>query len=622
MLKGLHIPPLLAGWLAALLGVYAFLRPSLFPSGFWLLIGAFLLFLFSRYRLLIVLFFSLAFVRSSLPLSEVAVAPTFEIPQKFKLKVIEKISYGALAEILEGPLKSKIVKLPADGACSAGCELEGVAQLFPLSRISRDRNLIAQLKWADEPSRILKSSDLRQIIRSKIFNILQTEREPLHGFRRALVLGDGKGIPAPAWEAMNYLGLSHLMVISGSHLSFLILCLLFFNKKIFQFFRLKKFIFSRALLLILISIFYVLTNFDISLSRAWLTCLATLGMSLFVPSLHRYRRTEILAAVGLVLLFWDPHSVTSTTYLLSFAATFALLISEFWGDRFLLNQNLFCKLFIYLFLPYFILSPLCYSLGLFIHPLSPLFNFIFLPIFGFVLVPASLGSIFIPSLEKWANQLLHFYFDGLRFFAKFLETITPRIHLPTSYAIPFLFLIIIICLEKERSFKIRSIFFLIISLVFIGSTWMPWEKFLTKTRQGVEYRAIHLDRYSSVILLKMEDQNILLSSGSTKYWKSRILPHLLSDFRNSTDLWISFNTSSKSPEYFKNILNWIDVRAIWTPAQKFKSRLGTCSPRFCLELDTRSRGPGQFLIRQRLDGSILEVFSKDLSAKKTYFLFK
>jgi hypothetical protein len=614
-----EISPILTAWFALLLGIYLALWPTI--AAIWIL--TFLLFGLTRSKTIFLLFFLLGGMRQSLELHLSSKEIPYQISQSFRVKIIQPRSFHAIAKIVEGPLEGAFVRVPSEGACAVGCELKGMGTLSPLptygkaiglslSLLYRSQNLIGKLKWDGEPERFETSLSLRDRLREKIFELLNTTFEPLHGFRRALVIGDTAGIDPPVWKAMNYLGLSHLLVISGSHLSFLILLLILFHRNIFKLLCIKKFFLARLLLLFTISFFYAVANADLSLSRAWFTCLIGFGAVLISPSLHRYKRTEILAWVGIGLLLWNSYSAVSVTYLLSFSATFALLQSQEWSDKNFPKGMM-------LFFPYFILTPLCFSLGLFVHPLSPLFNFIFFPIFGFILVPISFLSVVISSLSPTANELIRYFFEGLESLSIHLKKITPVMHLPTSAGIIFLTLCLWIFLMPRLRFIKRFFLFVVLSLLFHFCLWIPWPDFTPPNHENFTYQHVELGKNEEAILLKLGSKHILMTKGSLKNAARLLYPFLLNDFQNSIDLWVSFDKKSASSAS-SDFLSWTHPKQIWSGRTQ-KDLLNTCSDHICLQADA-ALGQIREVRLKRSDGTLLLTFSKNLTAKKQNFLIK
>lgn len=134
----------------------------------------------------------------------------------------------------------------------------------------------------------------------------------------ALCLGEKRAVSAETTAAFRYSGLSHLLVVSGLHLSLLMVSLRALLRRVGVGYRTAS-----AAVLPLIWVFAGLVGGSPSVLRA-----AVMG-SLWLISFTVYRRYNGLNAWGLaaaVLLAADPYRLLSVSFQLSFAATAGVLL--------------------------------------------------------------------------------------------------------------------------------------------------------------------------------------------------------------------------------------------------------------------------------------------------------
>jgi competence protein ComEC len=146
---------------------------------------------------------------------------------------------------------------------------------------------------------------------------------------QATLLGETSGIERPWTDDFRVTGTYHALVISGQHVSVLALTLLF----ILRLLRLRRipalFVASAA------SWFYAfISGFSSPVVRA------AGGFTLFLAASYCYRKTRILnvlAAVGLIYLAFDPDELFDPSFQLSFLsaaaiAVFAIPVMERWTE--------------------------------------------------------------------------------------------------------------------------------------------------------------------------------------------------------------------------------------------------------------------------------------------------
>lgn len=230
-----------------------------------------------------------------------------------------------------------------------------------------------------------------------------------------LVLGIGSELTADDWQMFKDTGTAHLMVVSGAHLSLLMMLIEYFVSCFYRLWPIlmpcKK---MACVLSLLFGLIYALiSGFGVPVQRAWLM---KLGMDLkyWLP----YRMTAFQAfqmALGIIFI-WEPHAIWYPGTYLSFIAVGILMLiprvipSKSWW--LCLVTQFFCL---------FGLSPLTV---LWFHaiPLSGMLaNFIAIPWVSWCILPLALSmSIFlgkaILDIFSWSVNLLQSFLQYLQYF--------------------------------------------------------------------------------------------------------------------------------------------------------------------------------------------------------------
>lgn len=269
-------------------------------------------------------------------------------------------------------------------------------------------------------------NDLRNRITQKIFQNISQEQGAI---ALALLIGDQSKISNNDIENIRRSGLSHLLSISGFHLSLASLFFLVIIRKIFSFssilalsFDLKK---ISAFFALLASYFYLmLSNAPIPAQRAFIMVFFLI-LSYFFNAQYNGKRT--LAICFFIITILNPYQLFNLSFQLSFIAILVMLCfyhdyhqkifnpdhdlrlmreKKFWANR--LSHNL-KKIFHY-FYEIFLLSAiiqiatlpfLIYSFGNF-SLIAPLSNIIAIPLTSLLIMPSGfIALIMMPfNLEK------------------------------------------------------------------------------------------------------------------------------------------------------------------------------------------------------------------------------
>lgn len=260
--------------------------------------------------------------------------------------------------------------------------------------------------------------------------------------RKALLLGDGSELPKEIWKSFNYLGLSHLLVISGSHISLFIVTLSAASRCFHTIQWRRIFIVS------IVGGYCGICLPGISIARAYLCFLLWMLGGYFFPLIYRYSSLDRLGCVGILLLLVNPGWSLSPSYLLSFVATAAVLSCR--------SENGKGKAWALAIFPAAALLPLCHLLGFRLHPFSPIVNFIFAPLFWLVIVPASFLGL-VKSAAASVENLLLATFRMVEDWARLLELMAPPQNPSKLFSFAALVLFFLGILEIE-SFRKRLLF--------------------------------------------------------------------------------------------------------------------------------------------------------------------
>ena len=137
-------------------------------------------------------------------------------------------------------------------------------------------------------------------------------------FVNAIVIGDDSGVTQEDYDTIRDAGVTHLLVVSGSHTTFFALALFFIFRKL----RIKRWL-SSILTMGFLLFYMALLGFAPSVTRAgMMTVLVFLGQML-------WRNADPLNSLGVsvaVMLFIRPYFCFDVGFLLSVSATFGILL--------------------------------------------------------------------------------------------------------------------------------------------------------------------------------------------------------------------------------------------------------------------------------------------------------
>lgn len=138
------------------------------------------------------------------------------------------------------------------------------------------------------------------------------------GVLKAYVLGDSSSIDEHTSNIFSASGLSHILAISGAHVAVFLSLIVGVLVRI----RIAKW-WQRIISAILVIFFVIFTGMSVSAIRAGFACVLTLIAKLF------FRRSHPITAlfeIAAILSFIQPFVILSASFMLSFAATYGILL--------------------------------------------------------------------------------------------------------------------------------------------------------------------------------------------------------------------------------------------------------------------------------------------------------
>lgn len=199
------------------------------------------------------------------------------------------------------------------------------------------------------------------------------------GYLKSFILGSTSDIDSDVLDSYRNNGISHLLAISGMHVTFLVGLFI---------------IFKRKYLLIPILIFYLfLANFPISMIRTILFFV----LNMLNKKINLNLSTSILFIYfTMFILWWNPYLIYNIGFIYSFIITFYLILfSKLFNSKSKIKNICILPLFIFL-----ITIPINIMNNFSLNILTPVYNLIFVPIVSTILFPISFLVFIFPILDK------------------------------------------------------------------------------------------------------------------------------------------------------------------------------------------------------------------------------
>ncbi len=337
-------------------------------------------------------------------------------------------------------------------------------------------NKIYYILKADNIIKIKDNKNILYEIKNNIYE--RIDKLKSKDYVKTFILGDKQDLSDEILSSYQQNGVSHLLAISGMHISLLVVIL----SKI-----LKKFKYSYFIISIFLIFYAFLTNFTPSVLRA-----------VFLYYFKKIDKKNLILLIASFMLFYNPYYIYNVGFLFSFVISFYLIYFGNLTNKF---NNYFVKLFITSIICFIASIPIMINNFYYINIMSPLINVLFVPFISLIIFPLSLLTLIFPILD---NILL--------FLLNIMESLTL---LCNNFNINLIM--------AKIPFYLFIIYYIIITFIFIKPKYFYVLIIILVIHNNIKY--FNKNSYLTIldvgqgdsILLEIKDKNILIDTGGNMF---------------------------------------------------------------------------------------------------------
>ena len=398
---------------------------------------------------------------------------------------------------------------------------------------------------------------LRQAVRDRFLAALP--EKPFAGVLIALAIGDQRAIDAEEWQLFARTGVSHLMSISGLHVTMVASLFAAFVSFVWR--RIPRLVLrlpaqkAAALAGFLAALAYcLLSGFAVPAQRT-LYMVGVVAAALWLGWLTSASR--VLAAALLVVLVLDPWAVLSPGFWLSFAAVAVIfyIASARGAPAHWLVQWGRVQWAVTLGL-----APLLLVLFQQVSLVSPLANAVAIPLVSLVITPLALAGAVLPL--DWILELAHVLMEWLMWLLEWLAQLPGAVwhqHAPAPWTLP-LALVGILWMLLPRGFPARAVGALLLLPLFAVSPPgpKPGELWLTVLDVGQGLAVVARTEKHALLYDAGPAFNASADSGSRV-----IVPYLRSEGVAQLDALVVSHDDNDHAGGAGSVLDAIPVGMLW-----------------------------------------------------------
>ncbi len=330
--------------------------------------------------------------------------------------------------------------------------------------------------YADNITKVKDNSNILYEVKNMIYE--RIDKLKSKDYIKTFILGDKQDLNDEILSSYQQNGVSHLLAISGMHISLLTVIL----SKL-----LKKFKYNYFIISIFLIFYAFLTSFTPSVLRA-----------VFLYVFNKIDKKNLILLIASFMLFYNPYYIYNVGFLFSFIISFYLIYFGNLTNKF---NNYFVKLFITSTICFVASIPIMINNFYYINIISPFINVVFVPLISLIIFPLSIITLIFPILDNLLFILLNFM--------EYLTIFCNNFNINLIMAkIPF-YLFIIYYIIITFIFIKPKYFYILIIILFIHNNIKYFNKnsYLTIIDVG----------QGDSILLEIKDKNILIDTGGNMF---------------------------------------------------------------------------------------------------------
>ena len=269
---------------------------------------------------------------------------------------------------------------------------------------------------------------------------------------KTFIFADKNDIDNTTYSNYQKLGISHLLSISGLHISFISLLLLKIFSKLSE---IKRYL----IVSIILFIYLFFTNFTISMFRAYIQFILFFINKLFKLNV---KNENVVVLILSIFLFINPFNIYNIGFLFSFSICYGLI-------RFnnLINKgNIIFKLFKISLISFLISIPILIYNFFKINLLSIFVNILFVPFISYIIFPFSLITLIFPFFDN-LNYIFINIFEKMSLLLSNINIFTINISkIPILLIFIYYIFLYKLLLHLNKKNCIKLIFTLIIFILY------------------------------------------------------------------------------------------------------------------------------------------------------------
>ena len=359
-------------------------------------------------------------------------------------------------------------------------------------------------------------------------------------YLKALLIGDKTSMDSSIEDDINKIGISHLFVVSGLHVSIFVLII----SSICKVFKLKESITNKIIIIILF-LYLLITNVLISVFRVFLAQIFK-----FLNKDKQINTFNLFSINLIIAMILFPNIINSYSFILTYLISGMILLSkEILKNKSKITQGLLISIVSTLST-----LPIIINISSQLNFLSIIYNLFYIPLMSYFILPLSIIIIVFPFLNNLYNIIIEL-FNSLVSINSNINLgiiIFPKFNALMILIYYFIFYSILCFIENKNIIKLSKTLLLFILILFVYQN----KQFFNLNKE-INFLNLSIGD-STLIKYPNNTCNILIDTGENE----EILLYLKKEGIKRIDYLIISHGDSDHNFMMKDIINELRVKNV------------------------------------------------------------
>ncbi len=272
-------------------------------------------------------------------------------------------------------------------------------------------------------------------------------------YLKALIIGDKTSLDSSLKDNINKIGISHLFVVSGLHVSIFVIII----SKLTNLMHIKE-KYSDIITIIILFIYLFITNILISVFRVFLSQILK-----FLNKDKQINTFNLFSINVIISMIIFPNKILSYSFILTYLISGVIILSK----KILEEKSKFIQSLLISIISIFITLPIIININGEINLLSIIYNIFYIPFVSYLIIPLSLIVSILPFLKTIYEVIINLFNSSINYLGSLNSGIIIFPMFSFFFILIYYFILYLVLYYFELKNTKRTMYCILVFIIFL-----------------------------------------------------------------------------------------------------------------------------------------------------------